>query len=137
MFPTALRTALPAGLPAATPAAAALLLRGGLIAGCATAIGIAAWMGDPGACLQADPALGRLLRGMAMIKGLMALAAVSVVLWRFGWRVSRGAATTYLIACWALAAATTLIWQLSYILPAALLFHVAAISMLWAGWRER
>jgi hypothetical protein len=29
-----------------------------------------------------------------------------------------------------------LIWQLSYIVPAALLFHAAALSLLLVGWRD-
>jgi len=41
------------------------------------------------------------------------------------------------LACWAIAGSTMLIWQLSYIVPAALLFHAAAMSLLLVSWRER
>jgi hypothetical protein len=137
MFPSVLRPAIPGAANVTTRGATAALLRCGLLAGCVVAIGVAAWVGDPGVTLQADPALARLLRGMALIKGLMTIAAVSAVYWRFGWRVSRPAAATYLVAGGVMSGATALIWQLSFILPAALLFHAAALTLLWVGWRER
>ena len=101
------------------------------------AIGIAAWLGDPVAYLHADPALARLLRGMALIKGMIAIAAVGAVFWRLAWPVSRTAGTVYLASSWAVAGSTMLIWQLSYIVPAALLFHGALLSLLLVSWRER
>jgi hypothetical protein len=113
------------------------LLRSGLILGCANAIGIAAWLGDPSGYLHADPALARLLRGMALIKGMIAIAAVGAVFWRLAWPVSKIGAATYLISSWAIAGSAMLIWQLSYIVPAALLFHAAALSLLLVSWRER
>jgi len=115
----------------------ALPLRAGLLVACAAAIGVAAWAGDPSAYLQADPALARLLRGMALIKGMIALGAVGAVYWRLAWPVGRLVAATYLITAAVLVGSTTLIWQLSYIVLAAVLFHVAALTMLIVGWRER
>lgn len=112
-------------------------MRIGLLAGCAVAVALAAWAGEPSAYLQADPALARLLRGMALIKGLIATGAVGAVFWRLGWSVSSSAAACYLLSSWALTGATVLIWQLSFILPAALLFHAAALSMLLMSWREK
>jgi hypothetical protein len=113
-----------------------LLLRAGLITGCALAIGIAVSLGDPTAYLQADPALARLLRGMALIKGMIAILAVGVVFWRLAWPLSRTTGAVYLACSSALAGSAALIWQLSYIVPAALLFHVAAVTLLLVGWRE-
>jgi hypothetical protein len=123
---------------AAAPASTAVsLLRIGLIVGCASSIGIAVWLGDPSGYLHADPALARLLRGMALIKGMIAIAAVGAVFWRLAWPVSKIGAAAYLISSWAIAGSTMLIWQLSYIVPAALLFHAAALSLLLVSWRER
>jgi hypothetical protein len=123
---------------ASTAASTAVsLLRGGLVLGCTSAIGIAAWLGDPSGYLLADPALARLLRGMALIKGMIAIAAVGAVFWRLAWPVSKIGAATYLISSWVLAGSTMLVWQLSYIVPAALLFHAAALSLLLISWRER
>jgi hypothetical protein len=100
------------------------------------AISIAAWLGDPSGYLHADPALARLLRAMALIKGTIAVAVVGAVYWRLGWPVTRPVAGSYLIASWAIAGSTMLIWQLSYIVPAALLFHSAVLSLLLVSRRD-
>jgi hypothetical protein len=113
------------------------VLRSGLVLGCAVAIGTAAWLGDPGGYLQADPALARLLRAMALIKGTIAIAATVAVFWRLAWPLSKPVAAGYLLGCWAIAGSSMLIWQLSYIVPAAVLFHAAALCLLLVGWRER
>jgi hypothetical protein len=114
-----------------------VLLRAALIPACALAIGIALWVGDPRTYLQADPALARLLRGMALIKGMLAIGAAAAVYWRCAWPMSRQAAATYAISAAAMAGSAALIWQLSYIALAALLFHLSAVTMLIVGWRER
>jgi hypothetical protein len=131
------RSAFTASSTVAASPANVPLLRSGLVLGCAVAIGIAAWLGDPSSYLQADPALARLLRGMAVIKGMIAIAAVGAVFWRLGWRVSKAGAAAYLVSSWALTGSTMIIWQLSFIVPAALVFHAAALSMLLVSWRER
>jgi hypothetical protein len=74
---------------------------------------------------------------MALIKATIALAAAGAVYWRLGLQVSRTVAASYLLSCWVMAGSSMLIWQLSYLLPAAVLFHVAALSMLVVGWRDR
>jgi hypothetical protein len=107
------------------------------MAGCALSIALAAHLGDPLGIVQADPPLARLLRGMALIKGLIALAIVAAVWWRFGRPISRPVAAAYLAGSWMLAGSTTLVWQLSWIPLAAVVFHVAALSMLLVSWRER
>jgi len=112
-------------------------LRAALVLGCAIAIGIATWVGDPSTYLNADPALARLLRGMALIKGMLAVGAVAAVYWRLSWTIDARVAATYAITAAAMAGSAALIWQLSYIPFAALLFHAAALSMLIVGWRER
>lgn len=112
-------------------------LRAALVLGCAIAIGIATWVGDPSTYLNADPALARLLRGMALIKGMLAVGAVAAVYWRLAWTIDARVAATYAITAAAMAGSAALIWQLSYIPFAALLFHAAALSMLIVGWRER
>jgi len=121
----------------AAPSTTVSLLRGGLVSGCVLAIGTAAWLGDPSGYLQADPALARLIRGMAFIKGMIAIAVLGAVFWRLAWPVGRTAGALYLVSSWALAGSTMIIWQLSYIVPAALLFHAAALSLLLVSWRER
>lgn len=112
-------------------------LRALLIAGCALAVGVAAWAGDPSAYLHADPALARVLRCMALIKGLIALAAVGAVLWRLKWPISAGKYLAYMLGSCVIVGATMLVWQLTAIVSAAVLFHAAALGMLLLGWRER
>ncbi len=118
-------------------AARSLPLRAWVIAACALGIGAAAWFGNPGGYLHADPALARLLRGMALIKSAMVLAAVGAVVWRFGFPVAKPVAVVYIVGCCVLAGSTTLIWQLTLIPLAAILFHAAALGMLIVGWRDR
>ena len=124
-------------LASAAPSTVVSVLRIALVLGCVMAIGIAIRLGDPSVYLHADPALARLLRAMALIKGTIAIAAVAAVFWRLAWPVTKPVAAGYLVACWAIAGSTMLIWQLSYIVPAALLFHSAALSLLLVSWRER
>jgi hypothetical protein len=112
------------------------LLRAAVIAACVLSIGIAAGFGDPSGYLTDDPALARLLRAMAVIKGMLALAALGAVLWRFGWSVSKPAAFTYIVGSSVLTGSSMLIWQLTYIPLAAVLFHAAALCMLVVCWRE-
>lgn len=125
------RTSIRAIAPSALP------LRICLIIACAVAVGAAFDMGNPTPYLRADIALAHLLRGMAVIKCTLVLAAVGVVWWRLGWVVSRAAILAYIVGCAALAGSTMLIWQLTWIPLAAVVFHGAALGMLIVGWRER
>jgi hypothetical protein len=112
-------------------------LRAFLIVGCALAIGAATWVSEPSGYLQADPALARLLRGMALIKGAAVLGAVLAVHWRFGWRVTKPLSLTYILGSWTLAGTTMLIWQLTWIALAAVAFHAALLAILLAAWRDK
>ncbi len=110
--------------------------RSALVLGCVMFIGLAAWVGDPAHYLHADPALARLLRAMAIIKGMIAIAAAGAVFWRLGRPVSMATAASYLLGIWVISGSSMLIWQLSYIVAAAVLFHVAAVTLLVVSWRE-
>jgi hypothetical protein len=83
-----------------------------------------------------EPQLGLLLRFMAVIKASIALAAISLALWRFGQPVSVMAAAGYVAGAACLVAATVLIWCLSFIAAAAIIFHVGLIGLLVLAWRE-
>jgi hypothetical protein len=120
-----------------TPWLRPALLRVGLILACAASVGVAFHVGDPAASLRADPALAHLLRGMAAIKSTLVLAAIGACLWRLGWAISGPIAVAYIAGCAALAGSTMLIWQLTAIALAALVFQGAALGMLVVGWRER
>jgi hypothetical protein len=117
--------------------AQAMVLRALLLCGCLATVAIAAWIGRPEAYLAADADLARLLRGMALIKGFLALAAVGVLLWRFGHPLSQRMAGAYLVGAWLAAGASMLVWQLTLIPLAALVFHLGEITMLLTAWRDR
>ena len=124
-----------AGAPAVVGHAA--VWRSAILAACVLAVALAARVGHPAAYLEADPALAHLLRGMALIKAFIVLGAVGAVLWRCGWVLSTPVGVGYAAGTSVMVGSTMLIWQLSYIPGAALLFHVAALGMLYLGWRER
>ena len=133
-FRTALRASSKAASPDSTfhPLALRALLLFGVVAAGVLAIGLSA----EATSLAAEPSLVRLLRGMALIKGGIALLAVVLSAWRFGRPLSSPAAAGYLVGTWSLCAATTLIWDLRFIPAAALVFHVAMVGLLALAWRE-
>ena len=107
-----------------------LLLRGLLLAGCAGAALIAAAHGHPGALLQGDPDLARLLRGIALVKAALLAASVALVAWRFRWPITLPFAASYMVASAMMAGATASIWQLTRIPVAAVVYHAGLLSML-------
>jgi hypothetical protein len=117
-------------------AASPELLRLLLILGCVAAVSAAAVIGEPALLVRADPQLALLLRGMAVIKAAIVLSAIGILAWRFGHPVSNRTAATYVAGASALAGASMLIWQLSFIPLAALGFHVAAFAVLVAAWHD-
>jgi uncharacterized membrane protein YecN with MAPEG domain len=125
--------------PRAVPARLALspvVGRTVLLVVCVAAVLAAAWVGEPARVVQADLALAQLMRGMALIKGAIALGAVALLLWRFGWPVGKPAGLAYVVSAALMAGATMLIWQLTFIPLAAALFHIGALAMLLVGWRD-
>lgn len=128
-------------LSPATPSSGLLsspgVLRLLLVAGCAASVALAAWVGEPGPSLRADPELAVLLRGMATIKAVIVLAALALLCWRFRRPVSPRSAVAYLVGAWMAAGAAMLVWQLSFIPLAALTFHVGEFTLLFAAWRDR
>lgn len=114
----------------------ALLLRLALMAGLVLSMAIAAVVSVPLASSAVEPELILLLRGMALIKAAIALAALALSLWRLGRPVSGRVALGYFSGVWSLAGATVLIWQLSFIPAAAIIFHAGMFGLLALAWRE-
>jgi hypothetical protein len=110
-------------------------LRCALVVGCVALTG-ACWLAASGSSQAADPALAMLLRGMAAIKGLLALSAAGVVWWRLGQPVKMPVAAAYIACTWALFASTALIWQLAFIPLAAVLFHAGGFIGLVIAFHE-
>jgi len=93
-------------------------------------------LGDPAPRLAADPELGFLLRGMAGIKALLLLGALALLAWRFARPVPARIAAVYIGGAAVMAGATALIWQLTALPLAAVVFHAAEIAVLVAAWRD-
>lgn len=135
---------LPTDAPAPRPegSAASLLkvsrstlLRMGLLIGC-IACAVVGWAAASGAPHPVEPGLAVLLRGMAAIKGLLAVLAASLVYWRFGLPISARAAWAYTTCAGLMSVACALIWQLGFISLEAALFHAGGIGALCVAWRE-
>jgi hypothetical protein len=118
------------------PLSRLLAMRVVLAGGCAAAVAGGLFLGDPAVALAADPDLARLLRGMAALKGLIVAPAVAVVWWRLGHPLSVRLAAVYVGGAWMMAFASALIWQLTSLGLAALVFHGAGLAMLVAAFGD-
>ena len=107
-----------------------------LISGSLVVPAVVAAIGAPETRAALDPDLARMLRGMALLKAVLTLAAVGVLLWRLGHPMSTGLLAIYFGATWAMATATLLIWQLVLLPAAALAFHAGELALLLAAWRD-
>ncbi len=101
------------------------VLRTVLVVGSVIAM-IVAGFAASGVAQSVEPELVLLLRGMAAIKGLLAISAAGLLWWRLGTPVSSRAAV----------ASAVLIWHLAFILAAAFLFHAAGVVGLVVAMRE-
>ncbi len=108
-----------------------------LLLGCVlVAVFLAAAAGQPAPFIRADAELAHLLRGMAAIKAALSLGAISLLIWRFGRAIQPRTAIVYVLSASLMAAATMLVWQLTFIPLAAFCFHVGELAFLFVGWRD-
>lgn len=111
--------------------------RQALVAGSAVLLAAPLLLVAPAAHWAGDADLLLLMRGMAGIKSALALSALGLVAWRLGQPELYGARiVSYVGGVWALCLATGLIWQLTAIVPASMLFHAATITLLVTAWRD-
>ncbi|MBS0393190.1 MAG: hypothetical protein JSR54_01120 [Proteobacteria bacterium] len=110
--------------------------RAALLGGAALVPLIIAALPHDDAAVARDPDLVRLLHGMALIKGMTAVAALGAVLWRFGRPVSTAVTAAYGMSVWALWSAACLVGSLSHLAAAALLFHSSLLALLLVAWRD-
>lgn len=125
----------PARSGASEHSSKAAALRLALVAGSVAAT-VVAWLAASGVAQAGEPELAVLLRGMAAIKSLLALSAAGLVWWRFGEPVALRVAVGYITCASVLFASTVLIWQLAFIVAAAVLFHSAELVGLVLAMRE-
>jgi hypothetical protein len=88
------------------------------------------------AVARAGAGLTQLLRGMALIKTLMAAGALAAVLWRLESPVGPGRLTAYILMCAAMAAGPGLIWTVKNVGAGAALLHIGLIGTLVVLWRD-
>ncbi len=112
-------------------------LRTALVAVSIGAAGLVYAAGDPAAFLRADPALGRLLQGMAALKALMALAICAALYWRFKTPIGPAPALGYLACAAALWGGAAAIWRLSFLGETAIFFHAALIGFAFIALKDQ
>lgn len=122
--------ALPSGQPLVSQRRLLLLL------GSALLFAAPLMLFAPAAYWADDPELFRLLRGIGILKIVLAVLALAVVWWRLGWQLSPRLQAVFVGGVWTLSLAAGSIWQLTLILPASALFHVATLALLVGAWRE-
>ena len=80
--------------------------------------------------------LTRLLRGMAVLKALMAACTSAVVLWRFGLPVRPVRFAAYALAGAAMWSGPGLIWGMAHVGTGALLLHGGLLASILLLWRD-
>ncbi len=80
--------------------------------------------------------LTRLLRGMAVLKALMAACTSAVVLWRFGLPVRPVWFAAYALSGAAMWSGPGLIWGMAYVGTGALLLHGGLLASILLLWRD-
>jgi hypothetical protein len=116
------------------------IVRGGLLAILAAGL-IAGFFATGGqatsvAMLHDGAALTRLMRFMAVLKGVMAVAASAAVLWRLGTAISLPWFVLYAMSCGAMAAGPGLIWGMAHVGLGALLMHGGLFATILLVWRD-
>lgn len=98
----------------------------------------AAHLASSDAAPAADPDLALLMRGMALTKALMALAALGLVGWRLRVGAVRVPVLLGLVAASAmLAAGPVLMWHVAHLGTAAGVFHGGLLLLLVVAWADR
>jgi hypothetical protein len=119
----------------AAPAAARLVLI--LAIAIAALAGFLATGADDAARASADAELTRLLRAMAGLKLLFAVAAAGAVYWRLGAPVTPLWLAAYTAACAAMFAGPGLIWNMAHVGLGAILLHAGLAATVLLVWRDR
>jgi len=76
------------------------------------------------------------LRFMAAIKGVIAIAGAAAVLWRLGSAIALPWFAAYAVTCAAMAAGPGLIWNMSHVALGALFLHGGLFATMILLWRD-
>ncbi|MCG5493881.1 hypothetical protein LRB11_07180 [Ectothiorhodospira haloalkaliphila] len=93
-------------------------------------------LGDPAAHLAGETDTSGLLRGFAMLKGVITLVALLLLSWRLLWPVPRFLLVGYVLAIVSMAGAAAMVWQLSYLGLVSIFFHGGLILLLLMAWKD-
>ncbi|GJG86074.1 hypothetical protein tb265_12550 [Gemmatimonadetes bacterium T265] len=117
----------------ATPWTTALVV--GAVVACVGAAALTA----PGVAgrVGADPDLARLLRAMALVKGVLVALGAGAVGWRLRRPMPWPFAAAYLTLVWVAGGATGVLWQLAGVGRAAVALHAAGALLVVLAWRDR
>jgi hypothetical protein len=113
--------------------------RAGLLMVAVLAFAVGLLVGDgveTARAVAADPDLALLLRAMAGLKALMAVAAVGVMVWRLGSPIGAVRLGFYGVAAAAMAAGPALIWGLVHVGWGAGLLHAGLLGAVVLLWRD-
>jgi hypothetical protein len=89
------------------------------------------------AVAQASPDLVMLLRFMAGMKALAAVALLALVAWRLGRPAPARLTAAYIVAVVLMSAAPGMIFQMVHVAAGAVLFHAGLLTLLVAVWADR
>ena len=103
----------------------------------ATLAGAALTAPDATARAAADPDLARLLRAMAVIKGVMVALGAGAIGWRFRRPTALPFAVGYVGLVWTAGAAVGAMWQLAAVGRVAVALHAAGALLVVLAWRDR
>lgn len=126
------------GLPAAAsdrPATAGLGPRAGLVLLTLAAVGGALALGPGSTAIEPD--LARVIRCMAAIKGVFAVAAFAACLWRLGRPAPGWRGAVYVAGPPLMAAGSLALWTMQFFGPAALGLHAGLIAVVAAALTDR
>jgi peptidoglycan/LPS O-acetylase OafA/YrhL len=127
------RTAAPPA-PAETPLPWSSLLVAGSVLALLAAAALAG--APPARAVPADAELDRLLRAMALLKGLCLALALAALGWRFRRPVPTAVAAGYVGTAWAAAAALGAMWQQAVPVVTAVVLHGAAVVLVVLASRD-
>lgn len=116
--------------------AARVCVAAAILGATALSILLAAALAQRAPVVARDAELLQLLRFMALVKGAMVAAALALLVWRTRWPLGPPLAAIYGLTCCVAAAAVILIAHGAWVGPAALTFHAAELSFVFAAWRD-
>ncbi len=132
-----------AGAPAADPAArrsdylrSPLVLRAAFLASCFLAAACVTFFSAASSAPSIDPDLAKLVKGMAVIKSVIVLAAGVLIWWRLGSAIRPALAAGYILLAAACTGGAALVWNMTGLAVAPFLFDGGLLGFLILALRD-